>query len=81
MSRPRAGIYLETNCEECIHNEVCKNKNNAKHEYDRLRDLQYGKGPNDDYPYDIMMQANRVLITIKCPDFHKIEPVKRNGGF
>ena len=80
-NRKEAGIYLDTECEKCIHNKVCGKKDNAKNECVRLGEMTYCEGPNGDYDYNTMMKTSGVVVTFSCPDFCKIEPVKRNGGF
>lgn len=62
-------ITLNTNCDACIHENVCKYKDNAKFAMERLRGMQYGKGPNDDYDWDTIMKHKRVDIAFSCPDF------------
>lgn len=64
-------IELTTDCEKCIHATVCKNKNNAKNSMNKLKDMQYGEGPNDDYTWGTMMKHYNVDITFTCPDFRK----------
>ena len=63
-------IKLATECEKCIHKNVCKNENNAKYAMEKLKSMQYGKGPNDDYSWEIMMEAEHVNISFSCPDFN-----------
>lgn len=71
-------INLRTNCEECIHSKVCKNKNNPKTFCDKLKNLNYGTGPNDDYDWDTMSNHYNVKIDISCLDFEKKDrPVLR----
>lgn len=67
-------IKLATKCEECLHEKVCKNKNNAKYAMNKLTSAIYGTGPNDDYDWKTMMEHMHVNITFSCPDFN------RNGG-
>lgn len=62
-------IKLKTDCKDCIHEKVCKNKNNAKYDMEKLKNTMYGKGPNDDYYWYIMMEARHVDIEFSCPDF------------
>ena len=65
-------IKLATDCDKCIHKPVCKHEQNPKSDMARLKSMQYGKGPNDDYDWDTMMKARHVDITFSCPDFVKI---------
>lgn len=62
-------IKLATDCKNCIHEKVCKNKNNALHAAEKLKKTTYGEGPNDDYDWDYIMEAEHVDITFSCPDF------------
>ena len=62
-------IKLKTDCKDCIHEKVCKNKDNAKHAMEKLNNTRYGNGPNDDYDWDIMMDTQHVNIEFSCPDF------------
>lgn len=64
-------ISLKTNCEECTHKNVCRNKNNAKNDMDRLASMTYGTGSNDDYSWAIMMESRHVDIIFSCHDFMK----------
>lgn len=64
-------IKLTTNCAECSHEKMCRYKNNAKYAMEKLKKMTYGRGPNDDYDWDIMMQHEHVNITFSCPDFDK----------
>lgn len=65
-------IKLATDCGKCIHQQVCSYRGNAGHALEKLKKMQYGKGPNDDYDWDTMMKARHVDITFSCPDFVKI---------
>lgn len=64
-------IKLTTNCDECAHKAMCKYKNNAQYAMEKLKDMNYGTGPNDDYSWDTMMEAEHVNITFSCPMFMK----------
>lgn len=74
-------IKLKTDCKDCIHEKVCKNKNNAKHAMQRLNSSIYGKGPNDDYDWEYMMNALHVDIEFSCPDFSSNPAVRRPPVF
>ena len=62
-------INLKTNCDNCIHAEVCKRKDKPKYICEKLGDLTFGKGPNDVYDWDTMMEQYKVNVDISCPDF------------
>ena len=70
-------ITLKTDCDNCIHSKVCGRKDRPKYVREKLGDLIFGKGPNDDYDWDTMMEHYKVDIDISCPDFDKIVPVSR----
>ena len=74
-------IKLATNCEKCIHKKVCNCKDNAKYAMERLKKMQYGKGPNNDYDWETMMKADNVDITFSCPDYIEERPVPRKQPF
>lgn len=65
-------IKLATDCKDCIHSKVCRNKDNAKSAMEKLKKMQFGKGPNDDYDWDTMMKVCNVNINFSCPDYVKI---------
>lgn len=70
-------VNLKTKCEECTHAKVCRNKNQAKYFANKLKETNYGDGPNDDYDYDTMSEHYHVNIDIYCKDFEKVKPVPR----
>ena len=72
------GVNLKTNCKDCIHEKVCKNRGIAESFNKRLSELTYGCGPNDDYDWNTMSDCYHVKIDISCSDFERIIPVKKN---
>lgn len=70
-------INLKTNCEECIHNKVCRNKNRAKCLCERLSDLTFGEGLMMINDWDTRSEHYHINIDISCKDFEKIRPVAR----
>ena len=62
-------IKLTTDCEKCLHAKVCRHKGNAKNAMEKLKKTRFGKGPNDDYDWETMMNHSGVTITFSCPDF------------
>lgn len=64
-------IKLKNKCDECIHVKVCRNKDNAQIAMEKLKNTQYGDGPNDDYDWDTMMESRHVNIEFSCSDFMK----------
>ena len=70
-------ITLKTDCNTCIHKDICRYKDNAKYDMNKLRDMNYGEGSNDDYDWETMSNSHHVNIDISCKDFEKIRPVVR----
>ena len=69
-------INLKTNCEDCIHVKVCKNKDSSKRFLEKLTKVR------DDCDYDcenLSYQYN-VNVDISCPDFEK-RPTTLLRGF
>lgn len=64
-------IRLATDCKECVHEKMCKYRNNAVHAMNKLSSMTYGTGPNDDYDWNTMMECEHVTITFSCPDFNR----------
>ena len=64
-------LKLRTDCNDCLHSKVCKNKNKAKSAMEKLKNANYGKGPNDDYGWDVISDAMHVNIDFSCLDFDK----------
>ena len=62
-------IKLKTDCAKCLHEKVCKHKNNAVNAMIKLKNMTYGNGPNDDYDWGIMMESKHVDIEFSCPDY------------
>lgn len=63
-------IKLTTECEKCIHKNVCKNKDNAEHAAQKLIRMTYGPGPNEDYDWVTMTDRLRIDVVFSCPDFN-----------
>ena len=66
-------IVAKTECKTCIHRGICKHEGNVDRVLEKLKNMTYGDGPNDDYSWDIMMQHKNVTISLSCPDY-------KNGG-
>ena len=64
-------ITLKTNCDDCIHSNICRFKDNAKSDMERLKGTMYGKGLNDDYDWDTILKSRNVNVVFSCPDFKK----------
>ena len=54
-------IILKTNCNDCIHEGVCKFKGNAKNEMNKFKNMNY----LDE------LQSRNVKVEFSCPDFEK----------
>lgn len=70
-------IRLEIDCNDCMHNDICKFKNNAKTDMERWKRTLYSKDPNSDYDWETMSNYRHVDITFSCPDF-QVNIVKRD---
>lgn len=65
-------INLKTNCEDCIHVKVCKNKDSSKRFLEKLTKVR------DDCDYDcenLSYQYN-VNVDISCPNFRCSEAIR-----
>ena len=62
-------ITLKTKCKNCIHNKMCKNRDNAETDMNKLKNMNYGKGPNDDYTWEDISNSRNVNIVFSCPDY------------
>lgn len=71
-------ITLKTECINCLHHHICRNRDNAEFSMNKLKNTQFGDGPNDDFDWDIMMKHYNVNIEFSCPDFVS-EELKRGG--
>lgn len=72
-------INLKTDCEKCTHKNVCRNNGMAKIIGEKLKRINYGSGPNDDYDYGLMSDWYHVNIDISCADFEQVKPVPRTS--
>lgn len=64
-------ITLTTDCDKCVHKGVCKYEGNAKSDMNKLKNTMYGKGPNDDYDWDIISNSRNVDIKFSCKDYRE----------
>ena len=72
-------IRLVTDCNTCMHKEVCKHKDNAKSDMEKLKNMIYGEGPNDDYTWDTISSSRHVNITFSCPDYRNGQTAIERG--
>ncbi|MCM1090054.1 MAG: hypothetical protein NC413_04370 [Muribaculum sp.] len=40
----------------------------------KLKDTNYGSGPNDDYGWDVMSDHLNIKIEFSCPDYEERRP-------
>lgn len=62
-------IKIKSDCNICVHKKVCRYKDNAKHDAEKLKKMTYGPGPNNDYDWDTMTTNRNVNITFECPSY------------
>ena len=62
-------INLKTNCNNCIHANVCRNHGQAAIFEKKLKSVNYGDGPNNDYDFGAMSNYYHVNIDISCYDY------------
>ena len=62
-------IKLKTDCDTCLHKDICKYKDNAKIDMNKLKDMNYGTGSNDDYSWDDISESRHVDIAFSCTDY------------
>lgn len=60
-------IELKTDCKDCIHNKICKYKDNAKQYMEELKNMTYNTKHN--FNWDTMAAYDHVDITFSCPHF------------
>ena len=62
-------IKLKTDCDTCLHKDICKYKDNAKIDMNKLKDMNYGTGTNDDYSWADISKSRHVDIAFSCTDY------------
>ena len=63
-------VNLKTNCNNCIHANVCKNRGQAAIFEKKLKSINYGDGPiSADYDFGTMSNYYHVNIDISCNDY------------
>lgn len=62
-------IKLVTDCDACIHKTICKYKDNAKADMNKLKNMNYGTGLNDDYDWETISDSRHVNVTFACSDY------------
>lgn len=66
-------IKLATPCNEYIHSNVCKNKNQAETAAKRLKDVTFDESRYDGYGWETMSSTLRFDISFECRDFISAE--------
>ena len=69
-------IKIKTHCKDCVHSGVCKYEGNVESAANKLKKMNYGCGPNDDFSWDIMSTSKNIDISLSWPDY-----VKSGGNF
>ena len=62
-------IRLVTDCNTCIHKDICRYINNSKADMIKLKNMNYGEEPNNDYNWETISNSHHVNITFSCPDY------------
>lgn len=62
-------ITLKTDCTKCVHETVCRYKHNPRNDMNKLKNIIYGNGANDDYDWDSAMKSRHVIVEFSCPDY------------
>ena len=76
-------IKLKTDCETCMHKNICRFRDNAKSDVNKLKNINYGIGPNDNYDWDTISNSRHVTIEFSCMDYTRdnsiatLNPIKR----
>lgn len=74
-------IINKTNCEECVHSKVCKNRDNTKMLCEKLINSNCHPDLNDNsiYKWSDMCNRYNVKIELSCPDFEKRQTTLLRG--
>ena len=62
-------IRLVTDCNTCMHKDICRYINNAKVDMNKLKDMHYRTDSNDYYSWNTISNLHNVNITFSCPDY------------
>lgn len=65
-------IKLKTDCNECIHVNVCQYKHNAKFAMDKLKETAF-KSPisNDICTWEEKMEYDHINVEFSCPEYEE----------
>lgn len=64
-------IILNTNCDSCVHEKVCKNYTYPVTFVKKLINLKYGTKMIDDVDWPTMAKKMRLKVEISCVDYDK----------
>lgn len=70
-------IKLVTPCNECIHSNICKNKNQAETAAERLKKMTFDKSRYDCYNWEDISSTLRFDISFECRDFLRMEKERK----
>lgn len=65
-------ITITTNCNDCTHKGLCRFEGNAETDMNKLKNMNYGNGPNDDYDWNTVSKSRNVNISFSCPDYRQV---------
>lgn len=62
-------LKVSTDCTTCAHEKVCRKNGVVESMKNKLANTNYGKGPNDDYDWNIISEHNGIDICFKCKNY------------
>ena len=72
-------IKLKTDCNKCIHVNVCQYKHNAKFAMDKLKETEFKSViSNEVCTWEEKMEYDRINVEFSCPEYE--EKYKRGRG-
>lgn len=69
-------VTVKTDCNHCIHRNVCRNEGKVDSYAKKLRNTNFGKGPNDDYDWNTISESDHIDIEFSCKDYSKDASVR-----
>lgn len=70
-------IKLKMDCNDCIHNNVCQYKHNARFAMNKFKKSTFASGiSNETCTWEEKMNIDHVDIEFSCPDFVRKEITK-----
>ena len=65
-------IKLKTDCNECIHVNVCQYKHNAKFAMDKFKETAFKSAiSNEVCTWEEKMECDRINVEFSCPDYNE----------